>query len=63
MKFLALRWIFLVAAVAGAARCVFFDASAAEFGFAAACALLWFGLSRRKVHSLDRGSLGLRARR
>ena len=63
MKFLGLRWIFLLGAVAGAARCVFFDATAPEFGFAAVCGLLWFGLSRRKVHSLDRRTLGLPPRR
>ena len=63
MRFLSLRWIFLAAAVAGAARCVFFDAAAPEFAFAAVSALIWFGLSRRKVHSLDRATLGLRPRR
>ena len=63
MKFLSLRWIFLLAAVAAAARCVFFDAAAPELGFAAVCGLLWFALSRRKMRSLDRGTLGLPPRR
>jgi hypothetical protein len=63
MKFLSLRWVFLLAAVAGGARCVFFDATASEFGFAVVCGLIWFALSRRKVHSLDRDALGLPPRR
>ena len=63
MKFLPLRWVFLLAAVAAAARCVFFNGTAAELGIAAACALLWFVMSRRKVHSLDRETLGLPPRR
>ncbi|MFI5350915.1 MAG: hypothetical protein ACHQ2Z_15315, partial [Elusimicrobiota bacterium] len=63
MKFLSLRWIFLLAAVAGAARCIFFDPAAPEFGFYVVCGLLWFALSRRKVHSLDRESLGFPPRR
>jgi hypothetical protein len=63
MKVLSLRWIFLLAAVAAAARCVFFQASPAQFGFAAAFGLVWFALSRRKVHSLDREELGIKPRR
>jgi hypothetical protein len=63
MKFLGLRWIFLLAALAGAARCVFFAATPARLAFAAACGLLWFWLSRLKVHSLDRGVLGVPPRR
>lgn len=59
MKFLGLRWVFLLAAVAGAARCVFSAATAPRIGFAAACGLIWFWLSQRKVRSLDRGTLGL----
>jgi hypothetical protein len=63
MKLLSLRWIFLLAAVAGGARCVFFDATAAQFGLAVVCGLIWFALSRRKVHSLDRATLGFAPRR
>jgi hypothetical protein len=63
MKLLSLRWIFLLAAVLGAGRCVFFDATPARVGFALACALLWYWLSRRKVHSLDRETLGVPPRR
>lgn len=63
MKFLSLRWVFLLAAFAGAARCVFFGVTPARLAFAAVCGLLWFWLSRRKVHSIDREVLGLRPRR
>jgi hypothetical protein len=63
MKFLSLRWVFLAAAAALAARCAFFNATSYDFCLAALCGLIWFGLSRRKVHSLDRESLGLRPRR
>ena len=59
MKFLSLRWIFLLAAVAGSARCAFFDATSARIGFAAVCGLLWFWMSRRKIRSLDREMLGM----
>ncbi len=63
MKLLSLRWVFLLAAFAGGARCVFFDATPARAVFAAVCALLWFWLSRLKVHSLDRETLGVPPRR
>jgi hypothetical protein len=63
MKFLSLRWIFLLAAFAGAARCVFFGATPPRAAFAFVCALLWLRLSRLKVRSLDRGVLGLPPRR
>jgi hypothetical protein len=59
MGFLSLRWIFLLASVVAAARCAFFDATPARVVFAAACGLLWFWLSRRKVRALDRETLGL----
>ena len=58
-----LRGILLLAAVAGAVRCAFFDATPARAGFAAVCALLWFWLSRRQVRALDRATLGLPPRR
>lgn len=63
MKLLSLRWVFLLAAFAGAARCVFSDATAGRVAFAAACGALWFWLSRLKVHSLDRETLGVPPRR
>ena len=62
MKFLSLRWIFLAAAIAGMARCVFFDGTAMRVGSAAVCGLLWFWMSRLKVRSIDRETLGLRPR-
>ena len=62
-RFLRLRWLFLLAAVAGAARCAFFVATPARAEFAAACGLAWFWMSRRKARSLDRESLGLPPRR
>jgi hypothetical protein len=63
MKFLSLRWLFLLAAAAGAARCAFFDATPARAAFAAVCGLLWFWMSRRQVRALDRTTLGLPPRR
>ena len=63
MKILSLRWVFLLAAFAGAARCAYSGATPAACGSAAACGLLWFWLSRRKVHSLDRETLGVPPRR
>ena len=63
MKLLSLRWVFLLAALAGAARCVLSGVTPARAGFAAACGLLWFRLSRLKVRSLDRASLGVPPRR
>ena len=63
MKFLSLRWVFLLAALAGAARCAVSGTTAGRAAFAAGCALLWFWLSRLKVHSLDRQTLGVPPRR
>ena len=63
MQLLSWRWVFLLAAVAGAAGCAFFEATPTRVGFAAVCGLLWFWMSRRKVHSLDRETLGMPARR
>ncbi len=63
MSVLSLRWVLLAAAVLGAARCAFFEATPPRLAFAAACALAWFWLSRRKVRSLDRGALGVPPRR
>ena len=53
------RWVFLVGAVFGAARCALFKATPGRVAFAAACGLVWYWLSRRKVLSLDRGTLGI----
>ena len=63
MKLLSLRWIFLLAAIIGAARCVFFDATPARAALALVSALLWFWLSRLKMRSLDRETLGVPPRR
>lgn len=58
-----LRWVFLLLAVLGAARCVFSAATPGRLVFSAVCAALWFWLSRRKVLSLDRQVLGIPPRR
>ena len=63
MSVSSLRWAFLVAAVAGAARCAFFEATGPRVAFAAACGVAWFWMSRRKVRSIDRETLGLPPRR
>ena len=58
-----MRWVFLLSAVVGAARCAVAGTTPARLAFAAVCALLWFGLSRRKIHSIDRDVVGLPPRR
>jgi hypothetical protein len=63
MNIASLRWLLLAAAVVGAARCAFDRATPARVAFAAACGLLWFWMSRRKVRSLDRDTLGVPPRR
>jgi hypothetical protein len=63
MKLHALRWPFLLAAAAGAARCALSGTTPGRLLPTIACALLWFWLSRRKVRSLDRAALGLPPRR
>ena len=63
MRFSSLRWVFLLAAVAGLVRCAFFDAGPAFIGSTAACGLLWLWMSRRKRRSLDRDALGIPPRR
>ena len=63
MRVSSLRWLCLLAAVAGGAWCALRGADAARVGVCAACGALWFWLSRRKVRSLDRDSLGLPPRR
>ena len=59
MKFLSLRWVFLLAALAGAVLCAFAGTTLPRAGATAACGLLWYLLSRRKMHSLDRETLGV----
>jgi hypothetical protein len=59
----SLRWIFFFAAGAGGAGCLLFGATPARVGVSAACGLLWLWLSRRKVESLDRETLGIPPRR
>lgn len=63
MKLAALRWAFFAAALLAAACALFLEATPGRLGAATACGLAWFLLSRRKVLSLDRESLGLRPRR
>jgi hypothetical protein len=63
MGILSLRWVFLLAAVAGGARCVFGGATPGRLGFAVACGALWLWMSLRKIRSIDRESLGLPPRR
>lgn len=63
MNFLVLRWPLLMAAVLGAGRCALFGPTPRATTWTAVCGLLWFWLSRRKVRSLDRESLGVPARR
>lgn len=63
MKAASLRWVFLPAAAASGASCLLGTATPGRLAFAAVCAALWFGLSRRKVLSLDRESLGIPPRR
>jgi hypothetical protein len=58
-----LRWLLLLAAAAAGARCVFFGTTPPFLVLTAAAGLLWFWLSRRKVRSLDRDTLGVPPRR
>jgi hypothetical protein len=53
----SLRWVFLLAAAAGGVRCLLGTATPGRIAFVAACAGLWFWMSRRKVLSLDRQTL------
>lgn len=59
----SLRWLLLLAAFAGLARCVIGAATPGGVAFSAVCGLAWYALSRRKALSLDRGSLGIPPRR
>jgi hypothetical protein len=63
MKRAGLRWLFLLAAVVGGVRCVLGTASLGCLALTLLCGGLWFVLSRRKVHSLDRETLGIPPRR
>lgn len=48
------RWLLLpVAGLAGALA--FYRATPGRLATAAVCGLVWYGLSRRKIFSLDRG--------
>jgi len=65
MKLDVLRWIFLPVAVVAALVMLFKGVTPGRLATAASCALAWYGLSRRKVRSLDRdrfagGRLGRR---
>jgi hypothetical protein len=63
IKLSSLRWVFLLAAAAGGLRCLLGTATPGRIALAAVCAGLWFWLSRRKVLSLDRATLGIPPRR
>jgi hypothetical protein len=63
MELANLRWPLLAAALIGAGRCAFFEATPRRLEVTAACGLGWFLLSRRKVHSLDRENRGAPPRR
>lgn len=66
MKLERLRWILLPVAAAGALVMLFKGVTSGRLAATACCALAWYGLSRRKVRSLDRdlfngGRLGRRS--
>jgi hypothetical protein len=63
IKLAGLRWVFLLAAAAGGVYCLLGTATPGRIAFTGACAGLWFWLSRRKVLSLDRQTLGFPPRR
>lgn len=63
MKLSLARWLLLPAAVAGAALCAFRGLTPRRAAFTAASGLGWYWLSRRKIRSLDRETLGIPARR
>lgn len=65
MKLERLRWILLPLAAVAALVTLFKGITPARLAATSACALAWYGLSRRKVRSLDRdlfngGRLGRR---
>jgi hypothetical protein len=66
MKLDRLRWTLLPAAVVTLLVVLVKGATPGRVALAAICALSWYGLSRRKTHSLDRdrfagGKLGRRS--
>lgn len=66
MKLERLRWLLLPVAAVGALVMLFKGVTPARLAATSACALSWYGLSRRKVRSLDRdlfndGRLGRRS--
>lgn len=63
MKWSDARWLLLPASAAGALWCVFGGLTPGRAAFTVATGLAWFALSRRKVHSLDRETLGIPPRR
>jgi len=58
-----LRWALLPAAVSAGLLCALGTATPGRIAFFAACSAVWYWLSRRKVHSLDRETLGIPRRR
>jgi hypothetical protein len=63
LKAETLRWVFLLLTVLDAIRCLWSGATPGRLLFGAACAVGWYVLSRRKVLSLDRQTLGIPPRR
>lgn len=66
MKLECLRWLLLPAAAVAALVMLFKGVTPGRLALAGACALAWYGLSRRKARSLDRdvfenGALGRRS--
>ncbi|MDP3543577.1 MAG: hypothetical protein Q8T11_13995 [Elusimicrobiota bacterium] len=66
MKLERLRWLLLPVAAVGALVMLFKGVTPGRLAATASCALAWYGLSRRKVRSLDRdlfngGRLGRRS--
>jgi membrane protein implicated in regulation of membrane protease activity len=59
----SLRWVLLPAAVVAGLLCALGTATPARIAFFGACSALWYWLSRRKVFSLDRETLGIPRRR
>ncbi|PIR14923.1 MAG: hypothetical protein COV48_17200 [Elusimicrobia bacterium CG11_big_fil_rev_8_21_14_0_20_64_6] len=68
MKFDILRWLLLPVAAAALMLMLIKSVTPGRFALFSVCALVWYGLSRRKARSLDRdrlagGKLGRRSPR
>jgi len=58
MKLESLRWILPPVAAIAALVMLFKGATPGRLALCSACALAWYGLSRRKAYSLDRHRVG-----